>query len=47
MATAMSGSRLRKAERGCAETAKVQIGKRPQDIDGIETTIVAMKGNSD
>ena len=47
MAKAMQGSRLHEAARDCAEIAKAQTGKRPQDIDDIETTIVAMKENPD
>ena len=45
MVKAMHGSRLREA-RGCVETTKVQTGKKPENIDDIETTIVAIKGIS-
>ena len=38
--------RLCKVVRGYEETTNAQTGKRPQDIDGIETMIVTMKETS-
>ena len=43
----MRGSRLRETARGYEETTKAQSGKRPQYINGIETTIVEMEENPD